>query len=125
MELLGSLFADRFGMSIVSARIGAFGERPASRRALRMWTSADDMARLVLATAGLHEPGHHVAWAVSQNTGGPADLSAGERIGFVPADDAQAFVTPEVFAAMPAEDMTFLGGGMAHLPLGLPRNDGA
>ncbi|MFZ7086679.1 NAD-dependent epimerase/dehydratase family protein [Curtobacterium sp. RRHDQ10] len=121
MELLGSVFADRYGMSIVSARIGAFGVAPGSRRALRMWSSPDDLARLVLATVALTEPGHHVVWAVSRNRGSVADLGAGELIGYHPEDDASAVLRPGELDAMPPEDMQFLGGGMASLPLGAPR----
>lgn len=118
MELLGSLFADRYDMSIVSARIGAFGEQPSSSRALLMWSSPDDLARLVLATVDLREPGHHVVWALSRNTGSPADLTAGERIGFVPRDDASRALDPEARADLPPEDLRFLGGEMVSLPLG-------
>ena len=78
------------GMSVVSARIGAFGDRPHTARALLMWTSPDDLTRLVQATVERTEPGHHVVWAVSRNTGAPADFAAGERIGFRPVDDAAA-----------------------------------
>jgi nucleoside-diphosphate-sugar epimerase len=122
MELLGSLFADRYAMSVVSARIGAFGERPSSRRALLMWSSPDDLARLVEATVALTEPGHHVVWAVSRNSGTPADLTAGERIGFHPVDDAAAVLDADERDALPAEDMEFLGGGMADTPLGHQRD---
>lgn len=122
MELLGSMFADRYPMSIVSARIGAFGVRPSSRRALLMWSSPDDLARLVSATLDLTEPGHHVVWAVSRNTGSPADLSAGERIGYHPVDDASTQLSPGERDAMPDEDMRFLGGGMADMTLGQPRD---
>ncbi|KQS09192.1 NAD(P)-dependent oxidoreductase [Curtobacterium sp. MCLR17_007] len=118
MELLGSLFADRYDISVVSARIGAFGERPSSRRALLMWTSADDLARLVLATVALREPGHHVVWALSANAGTPADLRAGAAIGFRPVDDAGAVLTADDLAAFPPEDERWLGGSFAVDPLG-------
>ncbi|WIB78104.1 NAD(P)-dependent oxidoreductase [Curtobacterium sp. MCPF17_002] len=118
MELLGSMFADRFGMSVVSARIGAFGEQPSSARALLMWSSPDDLVRLVLATVELREPGHHVVWALSRNTGSPADLTAGERIGFEPRDDASEVLDTDARAALPAEDLRYLGGDMADVPLG-------
>ncbi|PZF59479.1 NAD(P)-dependent oxidoreductase [Curtobacterium sp. MCBD17_013] len=121
MELLGSLFVDRFEMSIVSARIAAFApERPHSRRARWVWTSADDLARLVEVTVGLTEPGHHVVWATSRNSGSQVDLTAGERIGFRPVDDAAAVLSDEEFAAMPDEEMRWLGGSMATQPLGEP-----
>ncbi len=118
MELLGSLFADRYDMSIVSARIGAFGERPSSRRALLMWSSPDDLARLVEATVALRDPGHHVVWATSRNRGTPADHAAGERIGFVPLDDAAVELDADARAALPDEDMRWLGGALADAPLG-------
>jgi len=118
MELLGSLFADRFDMTVVSARIGAFGERPSTARALRMWTSADDLARLVQAVVEWDRPGHHVVWALSRNSGSAADLTAGERIGFRPQDDASAVLSDAELAALPREDMRWLGGGMADVPLG-------
>ncbi|ROP74773.1 NAD(P)-dependent oxidoreductase [Curtobacterium sp. PhB115] len=118
MELLGSLFADRYDMSVVSARIGAFGERPSSSRALLMWSSPDDLVRLVLATVELREPGHHVVWALSRNSGSPADLSAGEAIGFVPHDDASAVLDADAREALPPDDLRTLGGGMVELPLG-------
>jgi len=122
MELLGSLFADRYDMSIVSARIGAFGDRPDSRRALLMWSSPDDLARLVAATVALTDAGHHVVWAVSRNTGAPADFAAGERIGFRPRDDASVVLPVDERDDLPPEDMTFLGGGLADVPLGHPRS---
>ncbi|MBF4614118.1 NAD-dependent epimerase/dehydratase family protein [Curtobacterium sp. VKM Ac-1376] len=118
MELLGSLFADRYEMSIVSARIGAFGTLPPTTRGLLMWTSPDDLTRLVLATVALRDPGHHVVWALSRNTGSPADLSAGERIGFHPLDDASAVLDADARAALPTDDLSTLGGGMVHQPLG-------
>jgi hypothetical protein len=86
-----------------------------------MWSSPDDLARLVRATIALTTPGHHVVWAVSRNTGTVADLRAGERIGYSPEDDASAVLSDAEFEAMPPEDMRFLGGGMADLPLGAPR----
>lgn len=92
MEALGSLYADKFGMKIVSARIGTGGDRPNSARTLASWLSPADSFRLVEATLNdLGAPGHHVVWAVSANSRGWADLSAGHRIGFDPVDDAEAF----------------------------------
>lgn len=92
MEALGSLYADKFGMKIVSARIGTGGDRPSNIRTLSSWLSPTDSFRLVEATLNdLGAPGHHVVWAVSANTRGWADLSAGRRIGFEPVDNAEDF----------------------------------
>ncbi|WP_082874468.1 NAD(P)-dependent oxidoreductase [Arthrobacter sp. OY3WO11] len=92
VEALGSLYADKYGMKVVSARIGTGGERPGNLRTLGSWLSPADSFRLVEATLNnLGAPGHHVVWAVSANTRGWANLEAGKRIGFEPQDDAEAF----------------------------------
>jgi DNA-binding IclR family transcriptional regulator len=44
--------------------------------------SPGDLARLVEAVAVLDEPGHHIVWAVSDNTRGWLSLDAGKAIGF-------------------------------------------
>lgn len=92
VEALGSLYADKYGMKVVSARIGTGGDRPANLRTLGSWLSPADSYRLVEATlSDVGAPGHHVVWAVSANTRGWANLEAGRRIGFEPLDDAEAF----------------------------------
>jgi nucleoside-diphosphate-sugar epimerase len=87
-EALGSVYADRFGMRIVSARIMTFGERPHNLRALGTWLSPADFVRLVLA-ARQAPVGHSIVWGVSRNTRRPVSLEAGRRIGFEPVDDAE------------------------------------
>lgn len=129
IEALGSLYADHAGMSIVSARIGTAYPTPNSLRMLATWLSPDDSTRLVEATLRLEEPGHHVVWAVSANSAGWFDLSAGHAMGFFPEDDAYA-AAPDLVAelagqgldaATPDADM-MVGGGIAssEVPLGHP-----
>lgn len=111
MEALGSVFADRFGMTVVSARICTFLDEPDPGRSAATWLSPADMARLVEATAGLTEPGHHVVWAVSANSPDWFPLDAGRRIGFEPRDDAVRWLLERTSSAsgMPSpEDL--LGG---------------
>jgi len=91
MEALGSVYADRHAMSVVSARIGTLLERPTGRRSLSTWLSFPDLARLIEAAAELEEPGAHVVWGVSRNTRAWFLGRAGERIGYYPEDDAEAF----------------------------------
>ena len=92
LEALGGLYAGRFGMTVVSARIMVFrdlalGPPPS----LRSWLSADDMVRLVLATLTTSATGHHVVWGVSRNTRRVVDLRPGLAIGYDPQDDAEAY----------------------------------
>jgi uronate dehydrogenase len=88
MEALGSVFADRFGMTIVSARLTTYGRQPQGERGLAQWLSTGDMARLIEAVIVRDEPGHHIVWAVSDNAPGWFPLGPGRAIGFEPLDDA-------------------------------------
>lgn len=114
LEALGSLFADRYGMTIVSARIAAFLPRPVDRRGLSLWFSPADMVRLIEACASLDAPGHHLVWGVSKNTRSWVLPDAGADIGFLPIDDAEQYADdlPGVRPAeVEAETMaTALGG---------------
>jgi uronate dehydrogenase len=96
LEALGSLYADRYGLTVVSARICTVGETIGTGgRTLSTWVSPGDLARLVEAVAALDRPGHHVIWAVSDNTRSWFSLEAGKAIGFHPVDDAENQVTPD------------------------------
>jgi len=121
LEALGSLYADRHGHVVVSARIMTSEPEPSTARSLGTWFSPDDAARLVEAALALDEPGHHVVWGVSRNTRCPVSHAAGEAIGFLARDDAEAwadrFDEREKLAA--ARDV--VGGPMAAEPLGGPR----
>lgn len=90
-EALGSVFADRFGMLVVSARIGTLAERPTSQRHRHIWLSYPDLVRLIEATATTEATGHHIVAAVSANTHGWFPLSAGRAIGYDPQDDAETW----------------------------------
>ncbi|MBO3662232.1 NAD-dependent epimerase/dehydratase family protein [Microbacterium stercoris] len=90
MEALGSLYADRFGLSVVSARICTFQESPGDGRAAAQWLSPDDAARLADAAIALRDGCHHIVWGVSANAPSWFSLDAGAAIGYLPKDDAVA-----------------------------------
>ena len=80
LEALGGLYAGRFGMTVVSARIMVFRDlADGPPPSLRSWLSPDDMARLVLATLTTTATGHHVVWGVSRNTRRRRGPRAGAR----------------------------------------------
>lgn len=80
IEALGSLYADRRGLGVVSARLGTTSPYSTEPRHPSTWISPADLARLVRACLRLATPGHpHRV----------ADLSAGEVIGYHPQDDAR------------------------------------
>ncbi|MBB2741179.1 NAD(P)-dependent oxidoreductase [Microbispora sp. NBRC 16548] len=92
-EALASLYADRFGLDVVSVRIGSFEERPSEPRHLHTWFSPADAARLyeacLAAPAGF---GHIVIYGVSRNTRSWWSQNAAARaLGYEPQDDAERF----------------------------------
>lgn len=90
-EALAQLYADRFGMRVVSARIMTFDDRPRDARSRSTWLSPGDLARLV--EACLDAPvGHSTVWGVSANARRTVSLEAGEALGYRPVDDAEEHV---------------------------------
>jgi uronate dehydrogenase len=112
VEALGSLYADRYGMTVVSARIGTVHRVPGDVRCLSTWLSPADLARLVEAVLVLPGPGHHVINAVSRNTRGWLGLDAGAAIGYHPLDDAEDWAGdfPEAGPPGPPSAGDLLGG---------------
>jgi nucleoside-diphosphate-sugar epimerase len=114
-EALAQLYADRFGMRVVSARIVAFDERPRTARALSVWLSPADLVRLLLAAPDAR-PGHTIVWGVSANTRGVVSLEAGRALGYEPQDDAEAY------ADLVAAELGYASGGdvppLGSAPLG-------
>lgn len=96
-EALCRLYADKFGMSTISLRIGSYEEHPSSAREQRTWLSPSDAIRAFVAAMTTTE---HTAvfYAVSANTDGWWDLQSGEAVGFLPQDDAAAWSTRERIA---------------------------
>ncbi|MFC5163838.1 NAD-dependent epimerase/dehydratase family protein [Nonomuraea angiospora] len=92
-EALASLYADRFGLDVISVRVGSFEERPTEPRHLHTWLSHDDAARLY--GACLTAPpgsGHVVVYGVSRNTRSWwTQNAAASALGYRPADDAEDF----------------------------------
>jgi uronate dehydrogenase len=90
-EALGQLYADRFGLEVVSLRIGSCLPQPRNRRELATWLSPGDAARLLMASLSGEVRGHVIAYGVSANTRGWWDLSTARKLGYDPQDDAEAF----------------------------------
>src|SRR3954452_25591520 len=88
-EALGRMYVDRFGLSVVSLRIGSFRERPGEIRELATWISHADGVRLFKAALTADDIGFAVVYGASANTRRwwPADT----EVGFAPRDDAEAF----------------------------------
>jgi UDP-glucose 4-epimerase len=110
MEALGSLYADRFDMTVVSARICAFGDAPEDDLGVATWLSVDDATRLVEAVGALDRAGHSIVWGVSANAADWFPRQAGEAIGFFPQDDAEELVAREGLELRRPDRSGVLGG---------------
>ncbi|WP_454778033.1 NAD-dependent epimerase/dehydratase family protein [Georgenia muralis] len=90
-EALGSLYADRYGLEVVSLRIGLCAERPRTTFDLGIWLSPADAVRLV--DAALRGPltGPTIAYGISANTRAWWDLASARALGYEPRDDGEAF----------------------------------
>jgi uronate dehydrogenase len=91
VEALGSLFADRFGMTVFALRIGAFTAEPTDPRQAEIWLAPDDCVRLVAACLDTDVTGFRVLWGVSANTDGWLSLVEGRAIGYAPREDSARF----------------------------------
>jgi uronate dehydrogenase len=91
MEALGSLYADKYGLEVVSLRIGLCAERPRTTFDLGIWLSPADSVRLVDAALRGPVDGPTVAYGTSANTRAWWDLSTARALGYRPEDDAEAF----------------------------------
>jgi uronate dehydrogenase len=96
-EAIGSLYAEKWGVSTVCLRIGSCLERPLDKRHLSTWLSPRDAVALV--AAALDAPvTFRIVYGISANTRGWWDMAAATELGYHPRDDA------EVFADQVAED---------------------
>jgi uronate dehydrogenase len=115
-EALGSLYADRHGISFVACRIGSFLPRPTSRRQLSTWLSHDDAVRMVHAGLTAPDPGFAVLYGISANTRTWWDLAPGRALGYEPQDDAEAYAD-EILAEPESDDdrteASYVGGPFA------------
>ena len=110
-EAMGRMYADKFGLQVLSLRIGAYRDRPSDPRQLSVWISPRDMVELV--RCGIEAPdfGYATVYGVSANTRNFWDNSAASFLGYEPADNAEDWAE-EVLAGAPEDPIAapFQGG---------------
>ncbi len=122
VEAFGSLYADRFGMTVFSLRLGDCAPEPPGDWALHSWLSPDDCGRLVEAGLTTTVTGYQVIWGISRNARRWWSLAEGERIGYLPRDDAELYADKVPLAdGARAATLGLLGGRSTVMPLGTPR----
>lgn len=113
-ENVGSLYADKYGVTSLHIRIGNAMGPPVSLRTMAIWMSDRDLAQLV--KIGLTHPDIHntVVYGVSDNANGWYDNSAAFALGFKPQDRSEDHIesarTGEAQVTMDAVGRYFQGG---------------
>ncbi len=97
-EALGSLYADKFGLRVLSIRIGNVAERPLDVRRLSIWLHPEDLVQLI--RIGLEHPDvrNEVVFGLSECARAWWDNRAAQRLGYAPrhrAEDHRAHASAE------------------------------
>jgi uronate dehydrogenase len=121
-EALGSLYAYKYDMEVMSIRIGNVADRPLDVRRLAIWISPRDLYQLI--RIGLERPGirHEIVYGMSDNARAWWDNANARRLGYDPQDRAEDHAA-EVLAAEPPKRPgdpaeTYQGGGFVSIETG-------
>ncbi len=97
-EALGSLYADKYGLQVMSIRIGNVAPKPADVRRLAIWVSPRDLVQLMM--IGLERNGirHEIVYGMSDNRRAWWDNANALRLGYRPQDRSEDYAE-EVLAA--------------------------
>ena len=90
-EATGRLFADKYGMEVVSLRIATYKPEPTLIRDLGTWLSPDDAVRLVRAAIDTLDVHFDVLYGVSNNKRGLYENPNAKRFGYFPKDDSEDY----------------------------------
>jgi uronate dehydrogenase len=103
-EALGSLYADKYGMEVVCARIGNVNPKPMDKRRLSIWLSPRDLAQLV--SIAIDRPGirFEIVYGVSGNRRSWYDNANAERLGYAPQDDSEPYAEEVLKNEKPGAD---------------------
>lgn len=90
-EALGSLYADKYGMEVLSIRIGNVHTAPVDKRRLAIWLSPRDLAQLV--SIGIDSPQikNEIVYGMSDNARAWWDNSNARRLGYASQDKSEDY----------------------------------
>jgi uronate dehydrogenase len=88
-EQVGAFYAYKFGLRVLSLRIGNVADAPSNQRLMSIWLSPDDLLQLI--RIGLEHPGLRceVFYGVSGNERGWWDNAAAFRYGYRPTGNSE------------------------------------
>jgi uronate dehydrogenase len=116
-EILASHAADKYGLDVMSIRIGYVGESIPDERRMHTWCSARDLASLIALglTGPLH--GFHMVYGISKCPEPMFDNSYAESLGFQPQDCSLDHLANPEIATQPNPAHTsepgYIGGHFA------------
>jgi len=99
-EALGSLYANKYGLRVLSVRIGNVNDRPMTVRILAIWISPRDLCQLVGIGMEHADLRHEIVYGMSDNARAWWDNSNAYRLGYEPQDRSEDFAA-EVLAREP------------------------
>jgi uronate dehydrogenase len=116
-EAAASYYADKFGLEILSIRIGYMGDDLSKERRLHTWVSARDLAQLIHIGLTHPELHHEIVYGVSEVPQPFFDNQNATRLGYVPQDRVLDHIQiPEIFDRQPdlsTIEEGVVGGGFA------------
>lgn len=110
-EMLGSLYADKYGMEVFLIRIGNVNTAPIDKRRLSIWLSPRDLAQLV--TIGIEHPRikFEIVYGVSGNTRSWYDNRNARRLGYRPLDNSERYAKDVLAREKPGDPQAALYQG--------------
>ena len=95
-EALGSLYADKYGLEVLSIRIGHVLPKPFDKRRLAIWISARDLCQLVRIGLDHPEIRSEIVYGMSDNKRAWWDNSNAVRLGYKPVDRSEDYAAEAI-----------------------------
>lgn len=91
-EALGAMYAYKYGLRVLSLRIGNFGDAPRDLRGMSIWLKPEDLVQLI--RIGLEHPElqYEIFYGASGNARSWWDNEAATRYGFRPSGDSETML---------------------------------
>jgi uronate dehydrogenase len=104
-EAIGSMYANKHGMTVACLRIGTFknSDCPDSERHLMTWISHRDLVHLAERCIEASDYHFAIVYGLSKNTRGRWDNSKVAHLGYRPQDDAETYAA-QIFGSAAPED---------------------
>jgi len=97
-EMLASHAADRYGLDVMTIRIGSVSEKVPDERRVHIWCSARDLASLIQLGLTGPQQGYHLVYGVSNCPDPMIDNRYAESLGYRAQDDSLDHLTDPALA---------------------------